>query len=479
MANKKIGEIKRKKRGFSFGTCFLGIFIGFILCLGTIAGLGVFAYHNISANWLNDKFNVGVDFGTEEANEKTLKDFVTLATGLMDNIDTYSLNDLEADFGVKVDDKLMGLDITDIKAVAIKDIADEMKIKFEQISADELTDVIDLSSMNSILKKENTYYYDKDSKTLYKNYDGTTFSNPVEKEKDFEYEILGDAENPQIKIKSQTLNVVDKKISIQLKYLPLTTALGDFMDSMGEKITIGELVDEYHVELPSYLYDTPEKKAKTINEIKDVVDGLYVAEFMGCTIQGQKVYNGTTEVKGVMAIVAKKTVKELSSIEQTINDTQIKDILDVNIKKDATGYYDDKNDNNVRDGGEPASSFIMSQVAGQTVSGLSSFISGLKLSQIFEDRSSGILSLIDGDPTIEQIPSKIQLVITGKSIQQLIDKGVVSAPDNYSKYSGDTTTVLKDDNITYKTVAELTLPELLEYCFDKLDELEELKSQKT
>jgi hypothetical protein len=337
---------------------------------------------------------------------------------------------------------------------------------------------MDLSGMDMILKKEATYYYNTSDQLLYKTFDGTDYSDPVDKDVDFDHEIIDDGNNVQVEIKDQTINVTDGKINVQLKYLPLTSALGDFTSTMGDKITVGELVDPvdgFGVELPAYLHDTEEKKAKTINELSDVVNGLYVAEFMGYTIQGTQVFNGTKEIKGVMAIVAKQTVEELKTIQTTINTTQIKDILDVNIKKDATGYYDDKNDNDVRDGEDTASSYIMRQVATQTVQGLSSFVSTLKLSQIFESRT-GVLSLIEGDPTIEEIPGAIQGVITNTAISELINKGIVTAPDNYNKYSGDETTIDKQGG-GKKTVAELTLPELLEYCFDKLDELEKFKNQ--
>ena len=128
---KQIGKIERKKRGFGFGSFFFGTFIGFLLCILTIVGLALFIYNNVSAQWLKNSFNVEIDLGSEELNDKTLKDIVVSATGLLNNTDTYTLNNLESDFGVEIGDKLMGLDITDLKAVPIKDIADEAQNKFK------------------------------------------------------------------------------------------------------------------------------------------------------------------------------------------------------------------------------------------------------------------------------------------------------------------------------------------------------------
>lgn len=463
---KQIGKIERKKRGFGFGSFFFGTFIGFLLCILTIVGLALFIYNNVSAQWLKNSFNVEIDLGSEELNDKTLKDIVVSASGLLNNTDTYTINNLESDFGVEIGDKLMGLDITDLKAVPIKDIADEAQNKFKNISAEELKDVMNLSDMKNILEKTNTYYVSEDK--LYKTFDGINYSNKVE----FEYSI----NNGVVTVKKQTFDVSSGEVKINLKYLPLTVALGDFMDTMGDKITLGELESDYGVTLPSY-FDNIDKTTR-INELEDEINDLYLADFMGYTIDADNnVYDGQTEIKGIMAIVAKKTVGDLDKIEKTVNETTIAEILDINIKKDATGYYDDVNDNNVRDDGEESSSYIMDQIAGQQVQQLSSFISGLKLSQIFEDRSTGILSLISGDPTVDEIPNAVQSVITNTAVGVLIQKGIVSEPSSYSKYSEDVTTVQDETTGDYKTVAELTLPELLEYCFDKLDELEELENQ--
>ena len=41
MANKEV----RVKKGFNFGSMFLGIFLGFVLCIGAIVGVGFFDYY--------------------------------------------------------------------------------------------------------------------------------------------------------------------------------------------------------------------------------------------------------------------------------------------------------------------------------------------------------------------------------------------------------------------------------------------------
>ena len=296
--------IDGRPRKSGIGKFILGIFLGFVMCLGTIAGLGWFAYENLSVKWVNETFNVGLDLGSQDLNNKTVKELVASAVSLTEKIDTYTLNDLNKDFGISFGDKLMGIDITDLNDVPIQELDVAVQDKFESISADEIKDIVDLSDMDLILNKTNTYYVSGN-----RLYEDVALTKQVDKSV-IDYIVRSET----VEIKKQVRSINNNKVEFELRYLPLTNAFGGFMDTMGDKITIGELVDKqngFGVNLPEYLHDTAEKRNKTINEINDVVENLKLAEFLGYTISGNDVYNGTEKVSGIVAKLSKKTVKEL------------------------------------------------------------------------------------------------------------------------------------------------------------------------
>ncbi|MBR4999276.1 MAG: hypothetical protein IKY10_05285, partial [Clostridia bacterium] len=333
-----------------------------------------------------------------------------------------------------------------------------------------------------ILDKTNSYYFNSADDKLYKNFDGTTYSNPVS----FDFEV--NAEKTKVITKNHesqiTLNAehgVVNQVNIKLWYLPLTVALGDFTSNMGSQITLAELESEYGVELPKF-FDNVDKANTTINEMEEEINNLYVADFMGYTIDDSNpsnviVKNGNDEVKGIMAIVAKEKVGDLSTMKETIDNTAIEDILNLNIKYDNTAksYYDDKDNDGLMDDGEKVAN-IMNTIAGTKVKELSSVINTLKVSQIFseEERSEGVLSLITTDPTIDGIPAAIEEVIKNSTVDDLIAKKVIAKPEAYDSVKNDETLILKQDNVTKKKVFELTLPELIDYCFDLMDEAKNL-----
>ena len=318
---KKDGKIERKSRGSGVGTLFLGTFIGFILCLGLIAGVGCFAYFKVSPNWLNKTFKTKIDLGNEDANSKTLSDFVSGALGLIQNVDSYTLSDLKGDFGIEVKDELFGINISDLKNVAITDLGAAIENKFATISAGELKEVegMNLTSMSSILDKHNTYYFNSVNNKLYKEFNGSSYSNEVT----FDYDVSED--KTKVITKGNEEAIVSGQVSIPLWYLPLATALSDFTANMGNQITLAELEADYGVELPSF-FNNVDKANTTVNDLEEEINKLYVADFLGYTIDNSDpdnvtVWNGSTKVEGVVATLAKLTI---SGLEEGIDGLKLK-----------------------------------------------------------------------------------------------------------------------------------------------------------
>lgn len=432
MSAKNLADTKPRKSGV--GKLFLGIFLGFILCLGVLFGIGWFAYNNVSIQWINKTFKTDLDI-SDEMNKKTPKELIASALSVSKNIDTYSLNDIKNDFGFSVDDKLMGIDISDLKDVPIKKLSSAAQDKFSNISADELKDVVNLSDMDLILNKTNTYYVSGD--TLYTDAGHTHAVN----KKEIDYTLT----STTVKIKDQTRNIQDGKVKFELRYLPLTKALGDFMGTMGDKITIGELVDKedgFGVELPDYLHNTAEKRAKTINELSDVVDNLYLAEFLGYTISGETVTKDGETITGIVAKLAKKKISELDDIENIINTSTIADVLDYSYDASTGKYY-----YKTATGREEVKG-IMKALAGTQVGDLTEKVDNLYLLDALDytkytktdgtigykdsegNEVTGALTILDLENTkFSEIGTKFQEAIEDKTLFELAKAGVIDATE--------------------------------------------------
>jgi len=403
--SKRIGEIKRKPRGMSLGAFFLGTFLGLILGIGAIAGIGVFAYFNVSPEWINNTFHTNINLGNENTNKLTLSTVVSHALNLVQNIDTYTIKDLDTDFGIKFQDKLMGIDISDLKNVPLTELLGKMQEKLSNISAYELREVLgDIV----ILDKEMTYYTSGtgESKRLYKDVTHTT-------EVAFPYSF----DTNSVVINGESFTIVEGEVKIALKYLPLTIAINDYTSELGDSVTLRDLHDNFGGELPNYIYVGNEDK--TVNEISTIINSLTIAEIM-------------------------------------------------DYKYDTTiGYYLDKNNNGRYDDGvDEKADNLLNAIAGSTVDGLNDKVKSLKVKDLFTD-TTGALSIIPADTEINDISSAMSTAIKQTSLDVLISKQVIDKPTNYDAVKNRLTNVDKQGG-GKKTIAECSIIELLNDYFSNI-----------
>jgi len=322
----------KKEKSRSVGSFFFGTFIGFIFCLGALAGIGCFAYFKLSPAWINKTFKTDIDLGNDEINKKTLSDLVSSTISLVKNVDTYTLKDLKSDFGIEIKDELFGLDIQDLKSVVLKDLPKALEDKFANISADELRDIIDLSDMSKILDKYNTYYYNSADNKLYKSFNGTSYSSLVE----FDYEV--NESKTKIITKKHESNIIlneefsiVNKVDIKLWYLPLTDALSGFTSNMGSQMTLKDLETDFGVKLPSFL-DNVDKQNTTINGLEDAINELYVADFLCYTVIDTNPDNlivkdeSGNDVTGLMYELAIEKVENLKNVQDKFNSLTVADL---------------------------------------------------------------------------------------------------------------------------------------------------------
>ncbi len=428
-------SIDGKPRKSGAGKFFLGLLLGFVMCVATLIGFGWFTYENISVQWLNDTFNIGLDLGSQDLNNKTVKEIVASARNLADKINTYTLNDLDKDFGISVGDKVIGIDVNDLKDVPVKELDVAVQEKINCISADELKDAVDLSEMDLILNKTYTFYVYGDK--LYEDAEHT-------KEVDSTI-VKYNLTSTTVEIKSQTRTIQDNKADFEFRFLPLTKAVGYLKTTMGDKITIGDLIDKekgFGVNLPSYLCDTAEKRNKTINQLEGAIDDLTLAEFLGYTISGNDVYNGGSKVSGIVAKLAKKKISELKNVEGIIKDSTIAEVFDYTFE--GGKYYYNHSTN-----GKTEVTGIMKALAGVTVNELTEEVENMSILKAlgytaytkadgitkgYKDENgnevTGALTIIDLETTkITEIATELQDAINEKTLAQLAAAGVINVSE--------------------------------------------------
>lgn len=388
------GTIKRKtKRRTGIGSFILGSFFGFLMCLVTLVGLGAFIYYNVSIDWVNKNFNAGIQTGNEEIEGKTLNDLVNVTVNLANSLDTYTLNDLNKDFGVELPDEIQGISIKGLKNVPFSELADAAMTRLSNISADELsgTGLVDLSQLNFIFDKSCTYYYR----------DGALYRGETGDDKVCDVEFA----NGSITIGDFTKVINnDNSVDVMFKYLPLSQAMADFSSQAGEIITLQDLETEFSVELPKCLDSID--RTKPLGELANEINKIKVSDFLGYT------YSETDNV-----------------------------------------YYLDNNNNGVYDKGllgDDAEEItkMMNTLANFTIGNMSDGMNNLTVSDLF-DTSSGIFALNGlADAKLDEIPERINTVITETSISELHREGILTINNyNEAKTFPGTSILLKDMTI--------------------------------
>ena len=388
--SKDIGKVERKHKS-RVGAFIFGWFMCFIFNLALLLGVGAFVYFKVSPSWINNTFHTNINLGSEEVNNKTLKDFVDSAINLAKNVNTYTLNDHKKDFGISVNSEYFGINIEDLKSVGLRDLPNALKDKFSSVSAYELRDLVDLSSMSDIMESTVKYYVNDGR--LYKDDSSST-------EVDFDYSISGNVVT--IKGENYTANG-SGIITPQVQKLPLVNGSIDYLDSLGENMTIGELQDEYHITLPTYLAKE-EYKTRKVTELESIINNLKIADILELTYSG--------------------------------------------------GVWKDKSNNTVSSFVGAIADLKVSEVSSQ----IETKIKNLTVADVFDASSMGALSVIDDDTKLSEIPTALKDAISGEnalSLYELREKGMIDSTTNLSKqvfYEGE-----------FKDLGELNLNEIIDY----------------
>lgn len=449
---KRIGEIERKyKRRSGLGPFFLGTFIGILFGIGALVGLGALAYFKATPQWINNTFKTNIDLGSDELNKITLSQAVSKALYISNNSGKYTLADFEKDFGYELPKTIKGVNIEKLKTKPLDKIGEGINDILNDVSINELSEIYTPSGdMNELLDDTLTLYV----KSGFVNGDKVYSDSACTEVVDF-----ASIENGSIKVKDISKMPVEDRTEFPLKEIPLLQGLPLYITHIGDNMTIKRLEEKFGITLPDILKLTNEDKEKNINQLGEIIDEQYLANFLDYEYDASagKVYKFVggvkTEVTGAVATLAKKKVKELNTLEDTIQNMKVYEVL--NYTYSAGKYYDN--------GSEVTG--IMAKLAGYTVGTLSNDVQTLSIADIMDytieadgtikDKSGntikGVLKAI-ADLTIGNMSDNLQARIDDMQIADVLDLTI----------SGSSVTDKNGNQVkgVLKAIADLKISEL-------------------
>ncbi len=461
---KRIGEIERKyKRRSGLGPFFLGTFVGILLGIGAIVGVGFLAYYKATPQWINNTFNTNIDLGSEDLNKITLSQLVSKAMYISNNSDKYTLEDFEKDFGYEIPSEIKGINIEKLKTKPLDKIGEGISDVLNDVAMNDLSELYTpYGDVEKLLDDSLTLYV----KTGYLNGD------KVYADKDCTEEVaFATIENGAVKVKDVTKVPVDGKVQFDLKDVPLLQGLPVYITHLGDNMTIKRLETAFGIVLPSIIKISDEdKEIKKINDLGDIIDDMYLADFLDYEYDetADKVYKTVdgvkTEVTGAVATISKKKVKELNTLEDTIKTMKVYEVLDYTYQNGK--YYDN--------GSEVTG--IMGKIAGYTVGTLSNDIQTLSIADILDYTISGNQVLDkDGNP-VKGVLKTIANLTVGNMADQLqgkIDNMTIADVLDYTINSDNTVTDADGNPVkgVLKAIADLKIGNMGSGLQNKIDNM--------
>lgn len=425
----EVKKVKRKKGFKPVGIFLFGVLFGFLFTLTAIIGTGFWVYKNLTLNKIEKITKNEIDIGNESIKNLTIEDVVKNISGVVQNLDTYTIEQIEDDFNIVIvgeggfiKEKMYGLDMTPLKKATkntIKDVFQDiigtasMQTVIENLGSNQ-----DMGMFSTILDTEIEYYYNSVDKKLYAEYDGEYYSTPLE---DNLYSLDGD----KVKVGAISYDVIDGKISIAFKNVPISQAFNDF-DKVTSSLEVGELLGYVKVGNIYYTDSTQTTKvsgamkviaSKTIDDLsnENTINNLKIWEIMDYHYNStdQQYYTDAefqTKVNGIMQNLAPKSIKDLNS-DETFNNIYIHEVMNYTVEKSGgqTIY---------KDGGNTVTG-IMKAIAGFKVGELEQKIPSILIADILEldGSETGVLKFIyTKGSTVESLESDIEGLKLGEAL---------------------------------------------------------------
>lgn len=132
-------ETKVKKSKKSFKVFIIGFLVGLVLAVGACVGIGYSVVQNMTLAKAEKWFNFSVELGSDPSGIKKMKlpDLIAFMESYTSDIESVTLNDIEADFGIRVVDEhnyIYGVDITALLDIPIPQIHDNLHLVLDQVN---------------------------------------------------------------------------------------------------------------------------------------------------------------------------------------------------------------------------------------------------------------------------------------------------------------------------------------------------------
>lgn len=413
----KIEKTKRKKGFKPVGIFLFGMFFGLLFTLGAIAGVGFWAYNNLTLDKL------GIEVGSESVEKKTIKELASSVTGIMKNIDTYTIGQMEEDFDIVIVGKggfiaetMYGLDMTPLKNAT----KDTLKDTFQDIIGtatmqtviENLGEATELGLFDTIMDTEVEFYFNSSDNKLYATLKDGSYSDPVDEKL---YELTDD---DKIKMGTISYTINSGKIVASFRNVPIKQSFNDF-EKVTKTLQIYKVLgyseksgnyytDEACTDKVTGLMSTI--AGKTIEELdQDFIDNLTLVEVLDLTKSGDDYYQDGKKVNGIINSIAEKTVKELST-DDAFNNIYIYEVMDYDKVGDI--YYTDSTHSTQVAG-------VMKSIAGFTIGNLSTNVGTIKIADVLEldGTETGVLKFIySNNSTIDSLTTDIEDLKLGEAL---------------------------------------------------------------
>lgn len=378
-------RIVRKKGWAKIGVFMFGLTFGIIFTLGSLVGIGFWAYKNLTLNTIEKLTNKSINIGNESLKKISIEDVVANISAITSD-KNYTIEKLENDFGITIIGKdgfipneLLGLDLTPLKNKTLSNIGSGFEDILSNATINTFLSFLeqedeDLGMFANIINTKIDYYYSPSTNKLYE--DHGCF-NLVK----FNYEI----KNNIVTLNSNennTYEISNNKISVPFRDISIESAFSSF-DKVTDNLKIYEILN-YHYNPNDGLYYEDSNyttkltgfikilAGKSINDLSSssFFDSLKIYEVFGYYYDGTNYYNyynGTSyteqvTLNGIEKALAQKSIDDLTS-DNLFDDIYIYDIL--NLHTNTEGKYCEEGSNTPVSG-------VLNAIAGKTIGSLTS-----------------------------------------------------------------------------------------------------------
>ena len=358
-------------RSFIFGW-----FVGFLCTLLVVAGVGYWAYTSISVRKIEKwtKNDITTNKGIEDLTLKKAVAIISGITSNGSN--AYTLNKMEEDFGVKIlDDSVFGISTETLKNAPIKDLGQAFNDTINSATFNNIINFMELDEdglgvLHTVLESKIEYYVNNNK--LYKE---STHTNEVSFDYEIDgntlklpsgtHTIAGGVVS--LRLSDIPLDTAMGSISDATKNLQIW----ELLDYTREGNSPNYIYKDNNVEVSGVMASIA---GYTIDELADQnkVNDLKISEIMGYYYNetDQTYYTNrecTTKVDGVMQALSKKdsTIGDLSN-KSTFESLKIYEVMEYYFNESNDTYY---TTSNFAVGTEVSG--VMASIAGKTIGNLS------------------------------------------------------------------------------------------------------------